>query len=108
MAQSMLHQQLGNSSVQTTAPVFTAETQTSSWQMEVYASGFNAWSQLQFQVTESQAEPYDLHEFTCVLTGDAIDRPRPSLSYTTGKLLVLQITTALPYTANRAGFSQVH
>ncbi|KAL2290133.1 hypothetical protein FJTKL_00624 [Diaporthe vaccinii] len=51
--------------------------------MELYASGFNAWGQLQFQATESHAEPDDLHEFTCVLTGDAIDRPRPSLSYTT-------------------------
>ncbi|KAG6360094.1 hypothetical protein INS49_011150 [Diaporthe citri] len=51
--------------------------------MELYASGFNAWGQLQFQDAESHAEPDDLHEFTCVLTGDAIDRPRPSLSYTT-------------------------
>lgn len=58
--------------------------------MELYASGFNAWDQLQFQATESHAEPDDLHEFTCVLKGDTIDRPRPSLSYTTGRLLVLQ------------------
>ncbi|KAK7740180.1 hypothetical protein SLS63_001380 [Diaporthe eres] len=51
--------------------------------MELYASGFNAWGQLQFQATESHAEPDDLHDFTCVLTGDVIDRPRTSLSYTT-------------------------
>lgn len=58
--------------------------------MELYASGFNAWGQLYFQATESHANPDDLHEFTCVLSGDAIDHPRPSLSHTTGRLLVLQ------------------
>ncbi|KAH8778735.1 regulator of chromosome condensation 1/beta-lactamase-inhibitor protein II [Diaporthe sp. PMI_573] len=50
--------------------------------MELYAAGFNAWGQLRFKTSENHAEPHDLHEFTCVLTGDAIERPRPSLSHT--------------------------
>ncbi|KAJ0124947.1 hypothetical protein J7T55_006290 [Diaporthe amygdali] len=51
--------------------------------MELYASGFNAWGQLQFHGSESRAEPDDLRKFTRVLTGDAIRRPRTSLSHTT-------------------------
>lgn len=58
--------------------------------MELYASGFNAWGQFHFQATESHADPDDLHEFTSVLSGDAIDRPRPSLSHTIGRLLVFE------------------
>ena len=69
--------------------------------MELYASGLNAWGQLQFQATESQAELHDLHEFTRVLTGDAIDRPRPSLSHTSGRLLVLQTKFYSPTDCHR-------
>lgn len=50
--------------------------------MELYASGFNAWGQLRFQDQKGRAEPDDLHEFACVLTDDAIDQTRPSLSNT--------------------------
>lgn len=53
-------------------------------------SGFNAWGQLQFQAPERHVEPDDLCEFTCVLTGDAINRPRPSMSHTSGRFLALQ------------------
>lgn len=52
--------------------------------MELYASGFNAWGQLEFHAAEIHDESDDLHEFTCLLTGDAIDSLRPSLSHTTG------------------------
>jgi hypothetical protein len=57
--------------------------------MELYASGFNAWGQLRFQASETNDDPDDLHEFTCVLTGEAIDQPRLSLSYSLGRLVVL-------------------
>lgn len=55
-------------------------------QMELYASGFNAWNQLIFKSPASHDEPEDLHKFTCVLTGNAIEYPRAYLSHTTGKL----------------------
>lgn len=54
--------------------------------MELYAAGFNAWNQLLFPPLPPQCEtePDDLHVFTKVLTGGDIERPRATLSYTTG------------------------
>lgn len=56
--------------------------------MELWASGFNAWSQLQFD-GDMVAEPQDLKEFTCVLKDEHIEVLRASLSATLGKSPVL-------------------
>ncbi|KUI57734.1 Regulator of chromosome condensation [Cytospora mali] len=39
--------------------------------MELYASGFNAWNQLNFESPASHDEPEDLHQFTSYETGFA-------------------------------------
>ncbi|KAG0652556.1 Regulator of chromosome condensation [Hyphodiscus hymeniophilus] len=49
--------------------------------MELWASGFNAWSQLQFD-GELPAEPRDLDVFACVLKNEHIEILRTSLSAT--------------------------
>ncbi|KXX79981.1 E3 ubiquitin-protein ligase HERC2 [Madurella mycetomatis] len=49
--------------------------------MALYATGFNAWSQLQFENSVGE-EPDDISSFTCVLHTDAIDHVRPFFSYT--------------------------
>ena len=54
--------------------------------MELWASGFNAWNQLQFD-GEVPAQPRDLHEFMPVLGGEKIEVLRTSLSATLGKFL---------------------
>jgi hypothetical protein len=51
--------------------------------MELWASGFNAWNQLQFD-GELPAQPRDLTEFTCVLKDNRVDVLRASLSATLG------------------------
>ncbi|KAK4155085.1 E3 ubiquitin-protein ligase HERC2 [Chaetomidium leptoderma] len=50
--------------------------------MVLYATGLNAWNQLQFE-KPSVDEPDDIPSFICVLREDAIDCIRPFLSYTT-------------------------
>ncbi|KAL2265711.1 hypothetical protein VTJ83DRAFT_6811 [Remersonia thermophila] len=53
--------------------------------MPLYATGFNAWNQLQFRVAASDAqvaEPDDLSSFACVLPDERVRRVRAALSYT--------------------------
>lgn len=60
--------------------------------MMLYATGFNAWNQLQFDsgrsdagvVEEEQHEPEDLASFACVLD-HGVDRVSPFFSYTIGE-----------------------
>ncbi|KAH6622799.1 regulator of chromosome condensation 1/beta-lactamase-inhibitor protein II [Chaetomium tenue] len=47
----------------------------------LYATGFNAWNQLQFE-TFGDNEPDDIPSFTCVLRRDEDDCVRPFFSYT--------------------------
>ncbi|GAB1312940.1 hypothetical protein MFIFM68171_03150 [Madurella fahalii] len=49
--------------------------------MALYAAGFNAWNQLQFENPPVE-EPDDIPSFTCLLHNDAIDHVRPFFSYT--------------------------
>ena len=52
--------------------------------MALYATGLNAWNQLQFE-RPSVEEPDDMSSFTCVLHDVDIDHIRPFFSYTLGK-----------------------
>ncbi|KAK4039125.1 E3 ubiquitin-protein ligase HERC2 [Parachaetomium inaequale] len=49
--------------------------------MVLYATGFNAWNQLQFE-SPGVDEPDDIASCTCVLREDSVDRIRPFFSYT--------------------------
>jgi hypothetical protein len=51
--------------------------------MELWATGFNAWSQLHFD-GELPAQPRDLQAFKSVLKGEQIEILRTSLSATLG------------------------
>ena len=51
--------------------------------MELWATGFNAWSQLQFD-GELPAQPCDLREFSSVLKDEQIEILRTSISATLG------------------------
>ena len=55
--------------------------------MELYAAGFNAWNQLNFQERQP-AEPNDLHVFECVLKADKIS-VRAYLTCTVGLYMSL-------------------
>ncbi|KAK3304598.1 regulator of chromosome condensation 1/beta-lactamase-inhibitor protein II, partial [Chaetomium strumarium] len=50
--------------------------------MVLYATGFNAWNQLQVDGDENPEEPDDISSFTCVSRDDAIESVRPFFSYT--------------------------
>jgi hypothetical protein len=52
--------------------------------MELWATGFNAWNQLQFD-GELQAQPRDLQKFSPMLKDNQIEILRTSLSATLGK-----------------------
>ena len=52
--------------------------------MALYATGFNAWNQLQFEGPNVE-EPDDLTSFTCVLHDDAVNNVRSFLSDTLGE-----------------------
>lgn len=54
--------------------------------MELYASGFNAWGQLDFESTNDTEhdEPHDLHTFQRVCKDDHLSRPQALLSCTLG------------------------
>jgi hypothetical protein len=52
--------------------------------MQLYATGLNAWHQLEFQQTETEDEPLDYYAFKNILQGDKIERPLASLSQTLG------------------------
>lgn len=54
--------------------------------MELYASGFNASNQLQFNLDENFAtEPNDIVKFTKVLHGEELEKPIARLSQTAGE-----------------------
>ncbi len=58
--------------------------------MDLYATGFNAWSQLRFpspSLSPKEEEPDDLFSFTCVSRDVRAASVRPFLSYTVGKIL---------------------
>lgn len=70
--------------------------------MEIFAAGFNAWHQLEFQHPHSTTEgshdpspqttePRDLHSFTKVIAANTLERPVAGLSYTLGTLLPEQL-----------------
>jgi len=61
---------------------------TVSQDMELWATGFNAWGQLDFQ-GESFLAPADLRTFNCILRSKHLEMLRTSLSATLGKLLNL-------------------
>ena len=53
--------------------------------MRLYATGFNAWNQLQLEAASVDVNPDDISSFTCVLHDDSpVDRIRAFLSYTVG------------------------
>jgi len=54
--------------------------------MELYATGFNAWRQLEFRPRspQEQEEPDDIFEFRYVLRDEAIANVKAFLSYTRG------------------------
>ncbi len=53
--------------------------------MRLYATGLNAWNQLQFEAANVELDPNDISSFTCVLHNDSpVDRIRAFLSYTVG------------------------
>jgi len=56
--------------------------------MELWATGFNAWSQLQFDGELHTAQPRDLQSFESVLKDEEIEVLRASLSATLGMFLV--------------------
>jgi hypothetical protein len=65
--------------------------------MELWASGFNAWNQLQFN-GELPSDPQDLNVFKCVLTDDKdIEVVRTSLSATLGKPWTFLYLVALSF-----------
>lgn len=65
--------------------------------MELWASGFNAWNQLQFD-GEPVAEPRDLQKFKRLLENERIEVLRTSLSATLGKspTLIYSYSCSLP------------
>lgn len=52
--------------------------------MELWASGFNAWGQLDFEELP-ETRPGDLKEFKCILRQEHIETVRTTLSATLGK-----------------------
>ncbi|KAK4678475.1 hypothetical protein QC764_307960 [Podospora pseudoanserina] len=59
--------------------------------MSLYATGLNAWSQLDFDTTKKDQQPDDIFTFTCLLEDKDIDYIRPFPSYT------LVYTTTTPF-----------
>ncbi|KAK4195330.1 regulator of chromosome condensation 1/beta-lactamase-inhibitor protein II [Triangularia verruculosa] len=67
--------------------------------MSLYATGLNAWNQLDFTTPQKDQEPDDIFTFTCVLKDKHIDYIRPFPSYT------LVYTTTNPLTpTHTSGF----
>jgi len=57
--------------------------------MRLYATGFNAWNQLNFQgssAAEIDPLPQDLSSFTCILQAPRIEQPKSQLASTHGQL----------------------
>jgi hypothetical protein len=66
--------------------------------MSLYAAGFNAWNQLNFEPSPTDEEPDDLFTFTKVLASKAVGHIAPKISYTAGKyhgFVMLLITTLI-------------
>lgn len=57
--------------------------------MELWASGFNAWGNLDFSRGEARVEPRDLKAFKCVLRDKSIRILRTRVSATLGKLNIV-------------------
>jgi len=53
--------------------------------MELWATGFNAWNQLQDDGGDLTSNPEDIHEFKCILQDEVLDVLRTSLSSILGK-----------------------
>ena len=53
--------------------------------MRLYATGFNAWGQLDFHARGDAGLPDDVASFRCVLQADSILEVRAGLTYTVGK-----------------------
>jgi len=72
--------------------------------MELYATGLNAWGQLNFDKFEN-SEPGDLSHFTRILSDDKINAVYPHLSYTLGKRIDrIKPTSSIPQTDIPAKF----
>ena len=80
--------------------------------MELFAAGFNAWRQLEFDAPlpprpDGDDEPEDIRSFRPVLaessSSSSIDKPYASLAYTLGPLLCT--TAAVPRTPSHATLS---
>lgn len=52
--------------------------------MNLYASGFNAWNQLNFDTIPSDEEPDDLFTFTKVLPDNSVGHVVSKICYTAG------------------------
>ncbi|KAK0674583.1 regulator of chromosome condensation 1/beta-lactamase-inhibitor protein II [Cercophora samala] len=73
--------------------------------MSLYATGLNAWSQLDFTTTQKDhQQPDDIFTFTCVLKDKNIDYVRPFPSYT----LVYTTTTPLSPTHTAGLIPKLH
>lgn len=68
----------------------------SAWQMELYASGFNAWGQLYFDGHSKHGhQEHDLYRFACAFRDGHIEHVQSSLSCTIGKYVsVCEVTTS--------------
>jgi hypothetical protein len=53
--------------------------------MELYATGFNAWSQLTFGLSPADEEPDDVFTFTKILAASSLGRIASEMSYTAGR-----------------------
>jgi hypothetical protein len=57
--------------------------------MVLYATGFNAWSQLTFDPSPADEEPDDVFTFTKVLAARFVGLIASEMSYTAGRSFVL-------------------
>jgi len=53
--------------------------------MELWACGFNAWGQLNFEKEDQSDEPHDVSELRCVLKVEKIESVYSSISGTLGR-----------------------
>ncbi|CAK7275412.1 hypothetical protein SEPCBS119000_006680 [Sporothrix epigloea] len=72
----------------------------------LYATGFNAWGQLQMTV-ESKEEPDDFETFTRVLDARSITLIRPSLTYTMVVTSERTVTAGVLPVANATGYLHI-
>lgn len=60
--------------------------------MELYASGFNAWGQLNLNRSSDDFNVQDIHNLTRVFHGGSIEQIQAFLSHTLGRLSRLMAT----------------